>query len=94
LLVSLRGQVCCPVERGDESMALAGKLRPRVITSSPVKQKLVRAMTTLCRDLGITVVAEGIEIVEERDAIVELGCDLLQGYFLAKPGRAFPEVLA
>jgi EAL domain-containing protein (putative c-di-GMP-specific phosphodiesterase class I) len=51
-------------------------------------------MTTLCRDLGITVVAEGIEIVEERDAIVELGCDLLQGYFLAKPGRAFPEVLA
>jgi EAL domain-containing protein (putative c-di-GMP-specific phosphodiesterase class I) len=38
------------------------------------------------------VVAEGIETVEERDAIVDAGCDLLQGYFFAKPGPAFPPV--
>lgn len=64
----------------------------RGIHESPVKQKLVRSMTALCKDMGIMVVAEGIEVVEERDAIVDLGCDLLQGYLLAKPGRAFPEV--
>jgi EAL domain-containing protein (putative c-di-GMP-specific phosphodiesterase class I) len=28
--------------------------------------------------------------VPERDCIIELGCDLLQGYLLAKPGPAFP----
>ena len=27
---------------------------------------------------------------EERDALVELGCDLLQGCFFAKPGKPFP----
>ena len=49
-------------------------------------------MTALCKDMGIVVVAEGIEVTEERDTIIDLGCDLLQGYVLAKPGRAFPEV--
>jgi len=64
----------------------------RDVHKNPVKRKLVRSMTALCKDMGITVVAEGIEIVEERDTIVELGCDLLQGFLLARPERAFPEV--
>jgi EAL domain-containing protein (putative c-di-GMP-specific phosphodiesterase class I) len=64
----------------------------RDVHRHPVKQKLVRSMTALCKDLGIAVVAEGIETVEERDMIVELGCDFLQGYLLAKPGRPFPEI--
>jgi EAL domain-containing protein (putative c-di-GMP-specific phosphodiesterase class I) len=64
----------------------------RDIHNSPVKQKLVRSMTALFKDMGIAVVAEGIEVVEERDTIVELGCDFLQGFLLARPGRAFPAV--
>jgi EAL domain-containing protein (putative c-di-GMP-specific phosphodiesterase class I) len=52
----------------------------------------VRSVTALCKDMGITVVAEGIEVVEERDTIIELGCDLLQGFLLARPGRGFPRV--
>jgi EAL domain-containing protein (putative c-di-GMP-specific phosphodiesterase class I) len=64
----------------------------RDVHTHPVKRKLVRSMTTLCKDMGITVIAEGIEVAEERDTIVELGCDILQGYLLAKPGRAFPEM--
>jgi EAL domain-containing protein (putative c-di-GMP-specific phosphodiesterase class I) len=63
----------------------------RDVDTNPTKQKLIRAMTSLCKDLGMTVVAEGVETVPERDALVALGCDLLQGYLLAKPGRAFPE---
>jgi EAL domain-containing protein (putative c-di-GMP-specific phosphodiesterase class I) len=66
----------------------------RDVHKNPIKQKLVRSMTALCKDMGITVVAEGIELIEERDTVVELGCDLLQGYLLAQPGRAFPELLA
>jgi len=64
----------------------------RDVHRSAVKQKLVRSMTALCRDMGITVVAEGIETIEERQAIVDLGCDLLQGYLFAKPGKPFPSV--
>jgi EAL domain-containing protein (putative c-di-GMP-specific phosphodiesterase class I) len=41
---------------------------------------------------GMMVVGEGVETIEERDALAVLGCDLLQGYFFAKPGRPFPEV--
>ncbi len=63
----------------------------RGIDRSPVKQKLVRSIITLCTELGIQLVAEGIETVEERDALVALGGDLCQGYLFAKPGRGFPD---
>jgi EAL domain-containing protein (putative c-di-GMP-specific phosphodiesterase class I) len=64
----------------------------RGIHESSVKQKLVKSMAALCKDMGIQVVAEGIEVVEERDAIVDLGCDLLQGYLIARPAKAFPAI--
>jgi EAL domain-containing protein (putative c-di-GMP-specific phosphodiesterase class I) len=64
----------------------------RDVHKNPVKRKLVRSMTALCKDMGIIDVAEGIEVAEERDVVIELGCDLLQGYLLAKPGKPFPDV--
>jgi EAL domain-containing protein (putative c-di-GMP-specific phosphodiesterase class I) len=54
------------------------------------KEKVVRSMTSLAKDLGMLVVAEGVETAGEREALVAIGCDLLQGYLLAKPGRPFP----
>jgi EAL domain-containing protein (putative c-di-GMP-specific phosphodiesterase class I) len=62
----------------------------RDIDQSPVKQKLVASMTSLCKDMGFLVVAEGIETIAERDCVVTLGCDLLQGFLFARPGRPFP----
>lgn len=56
------------------------------------KQKVVRSMTALAKDMGIIVVAEGLERVEERDTLVGLGCDLFQGFLFARPGPAFPPV--
>jgi EAL domain-containing protein (putative c-di-GMP-specific phosphodiesterase class I) len=47
-------------------------------------------MTALCKEMGMRIVAEGIETLAERDTLVDLGCDLLQGYFFARPGRPFP----
>ncbi len=64
----------------------------RDIHCTPTKQKIVRSMTSLSKDMGMLVVAEGVENAEERDTLVELGCDLLQGFFLARPGPPFPEV--
>ena len=62
----------------------------RGIDSSPVKQKLVRSIIALCTELGIQLVAEGIETPQERDTLVGLGGDLCQGYLFARPGRGFP----
>lgn len=56
----------------------------------PVKQRLARMVIQLCNDLGIDVVGEGVENAEERDALLSLGCDLLQGYFFGRPGDPFP----
>jgi EAL domain-containing protein (putative c-di-GMP-specific phosphodiesterase class I) len=53
--------------------------------SEAVKRKLIRSVCSVCRDLGILVVAEGIETVPDRDAVIELGCDLLQGFLLGRP---------
>lgn len=63
----------------------------RDIDALTVKQKLVKALASSCREMGLHVVAEGVETHAERDAAVNLGCDFLQGYLFARPGRAFPE---
>lgn len=64
----------------------------RGVDAEPTKRKLVESMARLCRELGMLVVAEGVETRSERDALVAAGCDLLQGYYFARPGSAFPAV--
>jgi EAL domain-containing protein (putative c-di-GMP-specific phosphodiesterase class I) len=55
------------------------------------KQKIIRSVTRLAKEMGMLVVAEGIETGAERDALIELGCDLLQGFLFARPSPPFPE---
>ena len=62
----------------------------RNVHTQPTKQTLVRTMISMCKELGMKIVAEGIESPEERDVIVAAGCDLMQGYLFAKPGKPFP----
>ena len=64
----------------------------RDVHQNPIKQKVIRSMVRLCADMGKKIIAEGIETVEERAALIDLGCDFLQGYLFAKPGRPFPAV--
>jgi len=64
----------------------------RGIDHDPKRVTLVKAMVEVCRELGCEVVAEGIETAAERDVLLSLGCDLLQGYFFARPGVGFPTV--
>jgi len=64
----------------------------RGIDSSAVKRKVVAAIAGLAKDLGIQLVAEGIETPAERDCVVSLGADALQGYLFARPDRGFPSV--
>jgi diguanylate cyclase (GGDEF)-like protein len=46
---------------------------------------IVRATLALARTFGLRVVAEGIEDEATWDALVQLGCDVAQGYWLARP---------
>ena len=46
---------------------------------------VVKAMAQLGRELGMTVVAEGIEEQEQLDSLREAGVDAIQGYFHARP---------
>jgi EAL domain-containing protein (putative c-di-GMP-specific phosphodiesterase class I) len=64
----------------------------RGVNEDPTRQHLIRSLNGACRDLGIRVVAEGVETREERDTLISLGSNLLQGYFFSKPARAFPAV--
>jgi EAL domain-containing protein (putative c-di-GMP-specific phosphodiesterase class I)/CheY-like chemotaxis protein len=57
---------------------------------TPLKRDIVAALVDMARRSGISVVAEGIETVADRDTLVQLGCDLLQGYLFAEPGPPFP----
>jgi EAL domain-containing protein (putative c-di-GMP-specific phosphodiesterase class I) len=53
------------------------------------KRRVVGAMATLVRELGGRVVAEGVETTAERDAVLECGVDLMQGWLFAKPTKEF-----
>ncbi len=46
---------------------------------------IVSAVIRLAHELGLRVVAEGVETAGQRDILVDLGCDELQGFFLAHP---------
>jgi len=57
------------------------------------RQAIVRSLVRLCEDMGIQVVAEGIETVGERDFLWDAGIHLMQGYLFAKPAfRALAQV--
>jgi EAL domain-containing protein (putative c-di-GMP-specific phosphodiesterase class I) len=64
----------------------------RGIDSSPMKQKLLGSIVGLCRDLGIEIIAEGIETPAERDALVRVGGDLCQGYLFARPEKPWAAI--
>ncbi|MEL7719668.1 EAL domain-containing protein [Citromicrobium bathyomarinum] len=65
----------------------------RSIDSSVSRRVIVEGIVRIATRLGITVVAEGIETVEEWTTLRLLGIRYCQGYLFAKPGfRTLPEV--
>jgi len=42
--------------------------------------------------MGMLVVAEGVETVRECETLLEIGCDLLQGFLFARPSPPFPAI--
>ena len=57
------------------------------IHRNKTKQKVVRSMTNLAKDIGALVVGEGVESANDQAALIDLGCDLLQGFLFGCPDR-------
>ena len=55
------------------------------IEHEPIKSRLVASIVSASRDMGIAVVAEGIEAESERRTMAGLGCELMQGFFFRRP---------
>lgn len=66
------------------------KLAQRLVESIHMRrenQAIVKAAVTLCRELGITVIASGVETIEEFRWLHDAGIEFFQGFFFAQPGR-------
>lgn len=52
------------------------RVRSRVILNSVI---------SMAKNLGMSVIAEGVETAEQRDFLAEMGCDIFQGYYFSRP---------
>lgn len=57
----------------------------RAMTREEKSMELVRSIVGLGKNLKMKIVAEGVETVEEARILRDMGCDLVQGYYFAKP---------
>ncbi|MBX3724710.1 MAG: EAL domain-containing protein [Xanthomonadales bacterium] len=55
------------------------------LEQDPVARRICEVVTTLAHGLGMTVVAEGVETQAQLDLLGKIGCDLVQGFLLARP---------
>jgi len=55
------------------------------MTADDANTKIVRSIVDLGHNLGLRVVAEGVEDRITWDALAALGCDIAQGYYLSRP---------
>jgi diguanylate cyclase (GGDEF)-like protein len=55
------------------------------VAENPASATMAEAIIAMAHTLGKKVVAEGVETVEQLDFLRERGCDIAQGYYLARP---------
>ena len=55
------------------------------MTEGPMHWQLVHTVRNLARNIGVTVIAEGVETAEQLAELRELGCESAQGYLFSRP---------
>ena len=55
------------------------------LASQKDDQIIVRSTVSMAHELGLSVVAEGVEDLESQQWLADVGCDFIQGYYLARP---------
>lgn len=83
---------------GHASIVSLLKLQPRrlkiarqligPIARSAQQREVVRSIVQIGRSLGVEVIAEGVETMQQAKVLKNLGCDILQGYALSRPMTA------
>jgi len=58
-----------------------------IISVDQTDQHIVRAVIDIAHALGMQIVAEGVDSDESLAMVVELGCEMAQGYLIARPMR-------
>jgi predicted signal transduction protein with EAL and GGDEF domain len=48
-------------------------------------EKIVRSVVTLANELGMPVIAEGVETADDVEMLRRVGCQIVQGYYFSKP---------
>lgn len=57
----------------------------RNVDRSKSRQVIVLGLVRICLDMGVKVIAEGIETAAERDFLMDAGIHLMQGYLFSRP---------
>ena len=65
----------------------------RALPTNARSRRVLRALVTMCLDMGVALIAEGIETETERAAYLDIGIETGQG-FLFKPGISVDELVA
>ncbi|TPN30995.1 EAL domain-containing protein [Mesorhizobium sp. B2-3-3] len=83
---------------GHASIVSLLKLQPRrlkiarqlisPIAESAPQREVVESIVQIGRSLGVEVIAEGVETMQQAKILKDLGCDILQGYALSRPMSA------
>ena len=55
------------------------------VDESEPADRVIQAIVSMARGIGLEIVAEGIETEPQRSRVIELGCDRLQGFLLGRP---------
>ena len=53
--------------------------------SDPTTARLISFVSELCKDLNLEMIGEGIETEEEKNMMIDLGCETGQGYLMHRP---------
>jgi EAL domain-containing protein (putative c-di-GMP-specific phosphodiesterase class I) len=87
---------------GYSNLKIIADLEPKVVKLDrklvqdldrrPRQQKLVSIVVHLCNELGAAVVAEGIETIDEFNAVRDCGAQFGQGYLFARPSFPLPAI--
>jgi len=59
----------------------------RDLDQQEMKRKIVKSLVELCHDMGRVIIAEGVQTSQEQSALLDLGCDLMQGFLLGRPSK-------
>ncbi len=66
----------------------------RDVLTDPSDAVIARTVVALGHSLGLTVIAEGVETVEQRNALAAMQCDAFQGYYFGRPAPADALILS